>query len=143
MTNWQPGMIITAGRLADGIDATTTETGMVAESGWQVNNFTGSKSGKHVILDFQLRRTGTDITVSNQGNFSPDQFCCTVPSGWRPTTGTINGTWDNGTAEGGFVIGTDGKVTIRTTNGELIRGDATAPTGNGTNCTFHIGFILT
>lgn len=143
MTNWQPGMRITAARMNDGIDATTTGTGLVAATGWSVTSFTGTRSGKHVILDFVLHRSGADITVSNQGNFSPDVFCATVPTGWCPTTGTINGTWDNGTAEGGFVVGTDGKVNIRTTNGELLRGDATSPTGNGTNSTFHIGFILT
>ncbi|MGW5467678.1 hypothetical protein [Streptomyces chartreusis] len=136
MTNWLAGMEITAARLADGIDPTVTTTGLSAASGFSVNDFYGVKSGKNVELAIYLARTGADITASG-GNIS-DTACCTVPSGLRPTaTSTINGSWDNGSVSGGFVIGTDGICTLRTSSGNI---NGTAGTGV-TNLRLHISFI--
>lgn len=140
MTLWQPGMVITAGRLNDGVDAVTTDAGLVAASGFAVNDFRGQRSGKNVTLDIYMHRTGADIAVT--GGNVPDTAVCTVPVGWRPNNGTLNGSWDDGTAGGGFVIGNDGVCTLRTSNGSLIRGDATAPTGQGANLRLHADFIL-
>lgn len=137
---WQPGMIITDVRLNDGPPAISTDSGLVAGTGFSVNDFRGYKAGRNVTLDMYVHRTGTDITVTG-GNIA-DTAACTAPVGWRPTSGTINGSWDDGTAQGGFVIGTDGICTLRTSNGELIRGDATAPLGQGRNLRLHADFII-
>ncbi|MGW1595241.1 hypothetical protein [Streptomyces sp. NPDC002343] len=140
MTLWQPGMLITAARLNDGIDAVTTTSGLVIASGFSLNDFRGSRAGKNVTLDIYVHRTGADITVTG-GNIVDTQTC-TVPAGFRPNNGTVNGSWDDGTAQGGFVIGNDGICTLRTSNGSLIRGDATSPTGQGSNLRMHADFIL-
>lgn len=157
MTNWQPGMRITAARMNDGIDATTTATGMTAggastvtQSGnsytvtTSVSSFTGTRTGKSVILDFVIPITvagpsgATTMPTSNGtnafGNF-PDFLLATAPAGWRPTQGTIVGQWDNGTCSGGFVIGVDGKCTLRTGNG--------AGLSTGTSLICQASFILT
>jgi hypothetical protein len=136
MTNWLAGMEITAARLADGIDPTITTTGLTASSGFSVNDFYGVKSGKSVELAIYVARTGADITASS-GNIT-DTACCTVPAGLRPTaTSTINGSWDNGTASGGFVLGTDGICTLRTSSGTIT---GTAGTGVS-NLRLHISFV--
>lgn len=136
MTTWLAGMEVTAARLADGIDPTITTTGLTAASGFSVNDFYGVKSGKAVSLDMYLARTGADITASG-GNIA-DTACCTVPSGLRPTaTSTITGSWDNGVVSGGFVIGTDGITTLRTSNGNIT---GTAGTGVS-NLRLHISFV--
>lgn len=139
MTQWQPGMRITADRLNDGIDPVTTTTGLVASTGFSVSDFRGTRIGRQYVLDMYLHHTGADISTSG-GNMA-DTACCTVPVGWRPTNGTINGQWDDGSAEGGFVIGNDGVCQLRTGNGATIRGDATAPTGQGSNLRLHVDFI--
>ncbi|AVH58657.1 hypothetical protein C4B68_26075 [Streptomyces dengpaensis] len=129
-------MTITAARLNDGIDATTTASGLVAASGFSVNDFRGYKSGKVIVLDMFMARTGTDITQTS-GNITDTQIC-TVPAGWRPTNGTINGPWDNGISEGGFVIGTDGICTLRTASSNI---GGTAGTGT-TTLRLHAAFII-
>lgn len=159
MTAWQPGMKITAARLNDGVDATTVGTGMTGaalttvtqnstsyEVGTSVSTFLGTRTGKVVTLDFVLAITvqvpvthaATTMPTSSGtnafGNF-PDFLIATSPTGWRPTTQTIIGAWDNGTCSGGFVIGTDGKCTLRTGNG--------AGLTSGTNLTCQAVFILT
>ncbi|MEU0033163.1 hypothetical protein [Streptomyces sp. NPDC006333] len=140
MTLWQPGMTITAGRLNDGPPTATTTAGLVPATGFSVNDFRAYKNGRNVELNMYLFRTGATIPVSGTGNFAPDVVACTVPAGWRPTSGTVNANWDDGTAEGGFVIGTDGLCSIRTTNGEAIVGEATSA-GNGRNIRLHVTFI--
>lgn len=135
MTTWQAGMRITADRLNDNTSTSTT-SGLVAASGFSVNSFLGRKVSGITVLDMYLARTGTDITASG-GNISPDVQICTVPAGWRPPDQTINGTFDNGAVEGGFVIGTDGIVTLRTSNGTI-----TGTAGGGTtNLRLHIEFV--
>ncbi|KIF69248.1 hypothetical protein HY68_12670 [Streptomyces sp. AcH 505] len=140
MTQWLAGMVITADRLNDGLDLVTTSSGLVAATGFSVTSFAGARIGRAFTLDMIMHRTGADITVSG-GNIA-DTDICTVPAGWRPTVGTINGQWDDGTAEGGFVIGTNGVCTLRTSNGSILRGDTTAPTGNGSNPRLHIDFFI-
>ncbi|MFD4880005.1 hypothetical protein ACFWOB_42505 [Streptomyces sp. NPDC058420] len=139
MTLWQPGMRITDDRLNDGPPTLTTATGLVAATGFTVSDFRGYRTGHNVELNMYLFRSGATIAVSGAGNLA-DTACCTVPSGWRPTSGTINGNWDDGTAEGGFVVGVDGICTLRTTNGEPIVGEATTA-GSGRNLRLHITFI--
>lgn len=139
MTAWQPGMTITAARLMEGPNPVITTSGLVAASGFTVSDFRGYKCGKNVELNMYLFRSGATIAVSGAGNLA-DTACCTVPAGLRPTSGTINGNWDDGTAEGGFVVGIDGICTLRTTNGEPIVGEATTA-GSGRNLRLHIAFI--
>lgn len=132
MTQWLAGMRMTADRLNDySLDAETT-SGLVAASGFSVNNFWANRQGATVELNMYLNRTGATIT-SSAGNVA-DTTCCTVPAGWRPNSAsTINGIWDNGSADGGFVIGTDGICTLRTADGDIV---------NGTNLRLHVVFNM-
>lgn len=109
----------------------TTTSGLTAASGFTTNNFYGYKVGKLVVIDLYMNRSGTTITASS-GNITPDVAIATLPSGWRPTHSTINGTWDDGTATGGWVVGTDGVCTLRT---------ATSDIANNRNLRLHITFI--
>lgn len=111
---------------------TSTTSGLTAASGFSVNDFAGYREGRTITLDMYLARTGATLNETN-GNIA-DVVCCTVPSGWRPTHQTINGSWDNGGAGGGFVIGTDGICTLRSATGDIV---------TGTNLRLHIVFIKT
>lgn len=139
MTAWLAGMRLTAGRLNDGLDPTVQLTGLVAASGFTVNDFRGYRSGKVLSVDMYLMRSGATITAT-AGNLSPDVAICTLPAGWAPTNGTIDGIWDSGSEYGGFVTGTDGITTLRTASGNII-GEATSP-GNGRNLRLHLDFIV-
>jgi hypothetical protein len=116
-----------------------TTTGLTAGSGFTINTggFTGYKVGKQVVIDMYLHRSGTTIT-SSSGNIT-DTTVATLPAGWRPTSGTINAAWDDGTTSGGWVVGTDGICTLRTSISDIV-GDATTA-GSGRNLRFHIAFI--
>lgn len=134
MTTWSAGMRITAGRLNDNTSAFTA-TGLTAGTGFSVNTFLGRKVSGVTILDMYVARTGADITAAS-GNIT-DTACCTIPSGWRPPDQTINGTWDNGVVQGGFVVGTDGICTLRTSSGTI-----TGTAGSGvSNLRLHISFV--
>ncbi|NUS26135.1 MAG: hypothetical protein HOV92_18190 [Streptomyces sp.] len=134
MTNWLAGMRITADRLNDNTSTSTT-SGLTAATGFSVNSFLGRKVSGVTVLDIYMQRTGADITATG-GNITDTQIC-TVPAGWRPPDQTINGTWDNGAAEGGWVVGTDGVCTLRTSNGTI-----TGTAGSGvSNLRLHIEFI--
>lgn len=111
---------------------TSTSSGLSAAAGFSVNDFAGYREGRVIALDIYLARTGATLNETN-GNIA-DVICCTVPSAWRPTHQTINGCWDNGGASGGFVLGTDGLCTLRTTTGDIV---------NGTNLRLHVVFIKT
>jgi hypothetical protein len=124
-------MTITDVRLNDGPPVTTTDTGLVAASGFAVNDFRGYRCGRNIVLDMYLNRTGTTIAATT-GNINDTQIC-TVPAGWRPTNGTINGDWDDGTSSGGFVVGTDGICTLRTASSDIT---------NNRNLRLHVGFII-
>jgi hypothetical protein len=130
MTAWLAGMQITADRLNND-SPTTTAAGLTAATGFAVNSFSGYRVGNMVVLDLYMNRSGANITATT-GNITDTQIA-TVPAGWRPTAGTINGTWDNGGAEGGWVIGTDGICTLRTASDTIV---------SGTNLRLHIGFIV-
>ena len=111
----------------------TTTTGLSAASGFSVLDFFGHRQGKVVVLDMYLARTGSTIAANDGGNIA-DTVCATVPSAWRPTHSTIAGYWDSGSSFGGFVIGTDGIVTLRTASNGV---------AGGTNLRLHITFIRT
>lgn len=111
----------------------TGTTGLSAHAGFSVNDFHGARQGRNVSLDMYLARTGADIDANAGGNI-PDTTCATVPTSWRPTHGTIPGYWDNGSSFGGFVIGTDGIVTLRTASNGVAR---------DTNLRLHVTFLRT
>lgn len=110
----------------------STTSGLSVASGFSINDFFGFRQGRQTTIDVYLARTGATINATT-GNI-PDTVCCTLPSGWRPTHSTITGCWDNGSAHGGWVVGTDGICTLRT---------ATDDIDNGTNLRLHIAFLKT
>lgn len=114
MTLWLAGMRITADRLNDYTLDDETTTGLTAATDFSVNAFFGRRSKGTVVLDMYLQYTGAGITATN-GNIA-DTTACTAPASWRPQHGTINGSWDDGVEMGGFVIGTDGICTLRTSS---------------------------
>lgn len=111
---------------------TSTTSGLSVASGFSLNDFAAYREGRVIVVDVYLARTGSTITESG-GNIA-DTVCCTLPSSWRPTHQTINGTWDNGEAGGGFVVGTDGICTLRSATGSI---------DNGSNLRLHVVFIKT
>ncbi|MFJ7023250.1 hypothetical protein ACIQUW_33305 [Streptomyces sp. NPDC101117] len=123
------GNVVAAGDITS--TPVTTTTGLTAATGFSTLNFYGYKIGKLVVVDLYMNRTGATITATS-GNITPDVAIATLPSGWRPTHTTINGTWDDGTATGGWVVGTDGICTLRT---------ATSDIANNRNLRLHIVFI--
>lgn len=131
MTNWLAGMRITPARLNDRTSATTT-TGLTAATGFTVSSFRGRKVAGITVIDALVTRSGADLVPATAGNISPDVLMCTFPVGWRPIDQTANAEWDNGTAEGGCVIGTDGLCTLRTANGTI---------STSTNLRVHLEFI--
>jgi hypothetical protein len=125
-------MRITADRLNDySLDAETT-SGLVAATDFSVNNFWANRRAGTVELNMYLLYSGGGISIISGGNIADTQ-CCTVPSGWRPNSASIiNGSWDDGTSSGGFVLGTDGVCTLRTSNGSAI--------ASGRNLRLHVVF---
>jgi hypothetical protein len=107
-------------------------TGLSAAAGFTVNDFYGHRQGRVTSIDLYLTRTGGTIDASG-GNIA-DTVAATVPSSWRPTHDTITGCWDNGVVHGGFVIGVDGIVTLRTAGGDIT---------SNTNIRLHITFLRT
>lgn len=131
MTVWLAGMRVTADRLNDySLDDETT-SGFVIATGWTLNNFWANRQGATVEWNLYVNRSGADITQTN-GNIT-DTAVGTSPAGWRPNSAsTINGFFDNGgTGFGGFVMGSDGVVTIRNTHFTIT---------SGTNLRFHLCF---
>lgn len=110
----------------------STTSGLSVESGFSLNTFAAYRQGKVVSVDIYLARTGA--TISEAAGNIVDTECCMLPSGWRPTHQTINGTWDSGVAGGGFVVGTDGICTLRSATGDI---------SNGSNLRMHVVFIKT
>lgn len=117
MTLWLAGMRITADRLNDYTLDDETTTGLTAATDFSVNSFYGRRSKGTVVLDMYVQRTGGTITATT-GNIADTQIC-TAPSGWRPEHDTISGQWDSGAESGGFVIGTDGICTLRTSSDDI------------------------
>ncbi|WP_156722681.1 hypothetical protein [Streptomyces apocyni] len=117
MTNWLAGMDITADRLNDGVDATTTSSGATAATDFTVTSFSGRRSGKLVTITIRCNYTGTSIPESVAGNGNIlDTAMATLPSGWRPPE-LMEAIWDSGFNDGGATIDTDGTITLRTTSG--------------------------
>lgn len=110
MTNWLAGMTITAARLMDGVDPTTTTTGLVAATNFTVNDFDAYRSGKVVVVRCYLLYGGGTITAT-AGNIA-DTAMCTLPAGWRPPF-VANAAWGNGSEDGECTIGTGGIITLR------------------------------
>lgn len=132
MTVWLAGMRMTADRLNDYTLDDETTSGLIAATDFSVNNFWANRQGATVELNMYLLYTGDGISIISGGNIG-DTNCCTVPADWRPNSASvINGTWDDGTASGGFVIGTDGVCTLRTSNGSAI--------ATGRNLRLHVVF---
>jgi hypothetical protein len=107
-------------------------TGLSAYSGFSVIDFFGYRQGRMTVLDMYVTRTGATIQSTN-GNIADTQ-CCLVPTSWRPTHDTIAGCFDTGVVHGGFVVGVDGIVTLRTASNDL---------ANNTNLRLHISFLHT
>lgn len=105
-------------------------TGVSPATGFSVLDFFGFRQGRVVAFDLYLTRTGGKITVTN-GNLI-DLPAATLPAAWRPTHSTITGCWDSGIVHGGFVIGTNGAISIRTASYDI---------DGGTNLRFHLTFI--
>jgi hypothetical protein len=110
-------MLITAARLLDDTSTTTT-SGLTAATDFSVSAFRGSRVGNTIEVHCHLARTGATIAHSS-GNISPDVDLATLPSGWRPTTGTTLGFWDSGTECGGVSISTAGLIQIRTSSSDI------------------------
>jgi hypothetical protein len=110
----------------------TVSSGLTVRSGFSLTDWSGYRENRHIMIDIYLSRTGSAITENN-GNI-PDTEACVIPSAWRPTHGTVTGIWDNGFVSGGFTVGTDGVVTLRTATGNL---------NTGTNLRFHICYLRT
>lgn len=110
----------------------STTSGLSVASGFSLNSFYAYRQGRIIAVDVYLNRAGATINES-AGNIV-DTVCCTLPSGWRPTHDTINGSWDSGVAGGGFVVGTDGICTLRSATGDV---------SNGSNLRLHVVFIKT
>lgn len=130
MTAWKAGMLITAERLLDDTPTTTT-SGFTAATGWSLNDFTAYRVGNVIEFRAYIARTGANITQTNS-NITDTQIG-TLPSGWRPTSGTTVGFWGDGLEGGDFVYGTDGICTLRT---------ATADIPTGRNVRLHGVFIV-
>lgn len=111
---------------------TSTTSGLSVASGFSLNDFAAYREGRTIAVDVYLERTGA--TISESGGNIVDTVCCTLPSSWRPTHQTINGSWDSGVAGGGFVVGTDGICTLRSATGDI---------SNGSNLRLHVVFIKT
>ncbi len=137
MTQWHPGMAVTAERLMDGLAPTTTTAGLIVASGWTLNDFQAERSGRAHTLDMYIHRSGTTLSPGGDGNLG-DTDICTVPDGWAPLRG-INSCWDDGFVEGGWYINTAGLCALRTATGDIV-GDATSP-GNGRNLRLHLAYI--
>jgi hypothetical protein len=110
----------------------STTSGLSVASGFSLNDFFGFRQGRSVTIDVFLTRTGGNI-VSTGGNIA-DTVCCTLPSGWRPTHDTITSCFDTGIVHGGWVVGTDGICTLRTSSEDI---------ASATNLRLHVGFLIT
>lgn len=117
MTQWLAGMVITADRLNDGIDPTTTTSGATASTGFSLSSFSGRRTGKVVTVTVNCTRTGAMISETSAGSGNIDDTAmATLPSGWRPPE-LMEALWDSGFNDGGATISTSGVITLRTTSG--------------------------
>lgn len=134
MTNWLAGMLITADRLNDGVDATSTTSGCTAASGFTLNDFEGRISGQVCTVDVYLSVTSTINTTSSTSSNITDTLCATVPAGYRPAH-VASVVWGDGTESGEAIIDTDGTVTLRTS-------DYNQAISSGRNVRVHGTYVL-
>lgn len=118
MTLWLAGMAITADRLNDYTPDEETASGLVPAANFTVNSFYASRTGGTVFVHCYLNYSGSTITPSG-GNIT-DTAMCTLPNSWWPPT-VLNALWGS-TVDGDCVIGTDGVITLRTSNGSITSG---------------------
>ena len=118
MTLWLAGMAINADRLNDYSPDDETTSGLVPAANFTVNSFYASRTGGTVFIHCYLNYTGSTITPSG-GNIT-DTALCTLPAGWIPPT-VLNALWGS-VVDGDSVIGTDGQITLRTSNGNITSG---------------------
>ncbi|MER6147949.1 hypothetical protein [Streptomyces hirsutus] len=112
MTQWQPGMIITAARLNDftPVPLTTTPT---AAAGFSVNSFSARKAAGMTEWAVVLSYSGTTITANSGGNIA-DTLCMTLPADCRPAAETYAMFEVAGTTAGSVRIMTNGQCLLTT-----------------------------
>lgn len=128
MTDWQPGMTITAERLNDGTDPEEITTGAIAATGFAINEFVARRIGRLVYVSIQVDiTTSTAIKASGSttGNVAGDPTIATLPGGWWPSEDS-ECSWDTGTVGGGAIISSAGNILIRT----ITYGQTSAQTDN-------------
>ncbi|MCI3240301.1 hypothetical protein [Streptomyces spinosisporus] len=114
MTTWQPGMVITAARLNDGLDPTEITTGVTAATNYSVSQFVARRVGDEVYVNLLITKTGGTLAAdSNTENIVGDPTIATLPAGWWPSE-AVGAAWDNGIVNGQCVISTSGTVDLRT-----------------------------
>src|SRR5690349_18614094 len=127
-------MLITADRLNDGIDVTSTTTGLVAATGFSINSFEARVSGKVCSVDLYMSVTTTINTTSSTTPNITDTTMATLPAGYRPSE-IVQTMWGSGVAAGDVIINTDGTVVLRTS-------DYNQPISSGANVRVHASYIL-
>lgn len=94
---------------------TTVTSGVVATSGFSVNNCFLTKINGIATVKADLKV----LTAMSAGSTAPynlaDTVICTLPDGYRPRN-TMTALYSTGYADGECDITPDGDVTIRTTN---------------------------
>lgn len=123
-------MLITAARLGDTAPTITT-SGISIATGFTLIEFTGYRVGNVINLRAYISRSGADI-ADTTGNIADTQIC-TMPSGWRPTAGTIIGFWGSGVEGGEVIMATDGVCQLRTASDDI---------NTGANIRLHFTFIV-
>ncbi|MFC9949187.1 hypothetical protein ACFVIN_01240 [Streptomyces prasinus] len=112
MTQWQPGMIITAARLNDFTPVLLT-TNPVAAAGFSVNSFSARRAAGMTEWAVTLGYTGTAITANATGNIG-DTLCMTLPPDCWPAAETYEIFEVAGTTAGSVRIMTNGQCLLTT-----------------------------
>ncbi|WJN62722.1 baseplate protein [Streptomyces phage phiScoe15] len=94
---------------------TTITSGLIAASGYTVNNFMATKFNGVCTVGFDLAIT-TPVSTSDGPPHVGDHVIATIPDGYRPRR-TLTGIYSTGYADGECDITAAGAVTLRTTNG--------------------------
>lgn len=121
MTQWQPGMIITAGRLNDGLDPVTTASGATAATNFTLVSFSGRRAGRQVTINFSVALSLADVYTNDihadvRGNLA-DTALGTLPVGWRPPE-LVYCVIGDGFGSGECFISTTGVITVRSWNND-------------------------
>ncbi|WP_055693012.1 hypothetical protein [Streptomyces prasinopilosus] len=113
MTQWQPGMIITAARLNDFTPVPLT-TNPTAATGFTVSSYSARKAGGMTEWAVMLTYSGSTITATSTGNLAPDTLCMTLPPDCRPTAETYTMFEVGGTTAGSVRLMPDGQCLLTT-----------------------------